>query len=68
MAWHRVSQAQALTGKSRRTLYRDMGAGRASWRNDADGRRELETTELLRACTANCSLMVRMRGTLFKRT
>lgn len=48
MAWHSVAQAQALTGKSRRTLYRDMAAGRVSWRTNADGRRELETTELLR--------------------
>lgn len=49
MAWHSVAQAQTLTGKSRRTLYRDMAAGRVSWRTNADGRRELETTELLRA-------------------
>ncbi len=48
MAWHSVAQAQALTGKSRRTLYRDMAAGRVSWRSNADGKRELETTELLR--------------------
>ncbi|MGP1047296.1 entry exclusion protein 1, partial [Serratia sp. CY55921] len=48
MAWHSVAQAQALTGKSRRTLYRDMAAGRVSWRTSADGKRELETTELLR--------------------
>lgn len=48
MAWHSVAQAQTLTGKSRRTLYRDMAAGRVSWRTNADGRRELETTELLR--------------------
>ena len=46
MAWHSVAQAQALTGKSRRTLYRDMAAGRVSWRTNAGGRRELETTEL----------------------
>jgi hypothetical protein len=48
MAWHSVAQAQALTGKSRRTLYRDMAAGSVSWRTNADGKRELETTELLR--------------------
>lgn len=48
MAWHSVAQAQALTGKSRRTLYRDMAEGRVSWRTNADGKRELETTELLR--------------------
>ncbi len=48
MAWHSVAQAQALTGKSRRTLYRDMAAGRLSWRGNTAGRRELETSELLR--------------------
>jgi hypothetical protein len=48
MAWHSVAQAQTLTGKSRRTLYRDMAAGLVSWRSNADGRRELETSELLR--------------------
>lgn len=48
MAWHSVAQAQALTGKSRRTLYRDMAAGLVSWRSNADGRRELDTSELLR--------------------
>lgn len=48
MAWHSVAQTQMLTGKSRRTLYRDMAAGRLSWRSNAVGRRELETSELLR--------------------
>lgn len=48
MAWHGVAQAQVLTSKSRRTLYRDMAAGRLSWRSNAAGRRELETSELLR--------------------
>ncbi|HFU0552412.1 entry exclusion protein 1 [Escherichia coli] len=48
MAWHSVSQAQKLTGKSRRTLYRDMASGRVSWRNDGNGHRELETSELIR--------------------
>jgi len=48
MAWHSVAQTQVLTGKSRRTLYRDMAAGRLSWRSNAAGRRELETSELLR--------------------
>ncbi|MGQ6358393.1 entry exclusion protein 1, partial [Serratia sp. IR-2025] len=32
----------------RRTLYRDMAVGRLSWRSNAAGRRELETSELLR--------------------
>lgn len=48
MAWHSVSQAQILTGKSRRTLYRDMASGRVSWRHDGNGHRELETSELIR--------------------
>lgn len=30
MAWHTIQEAQKLTGKSRRTLYRDMAAGRLS--------------------------------------
>ena len=48
MAWHSVSQAQNMTGKSRRTLYRDMASGRLSWRTNASGHRELETSELIR--------------------
>ncbi|EBX8442754.1 entry exclusion protein 1 [Cronobacter sakazakii] len=48
MAWHSVSQAQKLTGKSRRTLYRDMASGRVSYRNNTKGHRELETSELIR--------------------
>lgn len=49
MAWHSVSQAQNLTGKSRRTLYRDMASGRVSYRTNGKGHRELETSELIRA-------------------
>ena len=48
MAWHSVSQAQELTGKSRRTLYRDMASGRVSYRTGAKGHREFETSELIR--------------------
>lgn len=48
MAWHSVSQAQDLTGKSRRTLYRDMASGRVSYRTNAKGHREFETSELIR--------------------
>lgn len=48
MAWHSVSQAQKLTGKSRRTLYRDMASGRVSYRTNASGHRECETSELIR--------------------
>lgn len=48
MAWHSVQEAQKLTGKSRRTLYRDMASGRLSWAPDGDQARRLETSELIR--------------------
>lgn len=48
MVWHTVQEAQNLTGKSRRTLYRDMAKGRLSWVSDADNGRRLETSELIR--------------------
>ncbi|MFW5210135.1 hypothetical protein ACOAMZ_29515 [Pseudomonas aeruginosa] len=48
MAWHTVQEAQQLTGKSRRTLYRDMAAGRLSWASEGDNSRRLETSELIR--------------------
>lgn len=48
MAWHSVSQAQNLTGKSRRTLYRDMASGRVSYRTNGKEHREFETSELIR--------------------
>lgn len=48
MAWHTVQEAQKLTGKSRRTLYRDMAAGRLSWVPEGDNGRRLETSELIR--------------------
>lgn len=47
--WHTLAQATKLTGRSRRSLYRDMDAGRVSYRVRDDGRRELETSELIRA-------------------
>ncbi|MNZ85963.1 hypothetical protein D3C78_1047710 [compost metagenome] len=47
--WHTLAQAIQLTGRSRRSLYRDMDAGRVSYRVRDDGRRELETSELIRA-------------------
>jgi len=47
--WHTLTQATQLTGRSRRSLYRDMDAGRVSYRVRDDGRRELETSELIRA-------------------
>ena len=48
MAWHTIQEAQKLTGKSRRTLYRDMAAGRLSWEPEGDKARRLETSELIR--------------------
>lgn len=48
MAWHTVQEAQQLTGKSRRTLYRDMAAGRLSWTPEGENARRLETAELIR--------------------
>ncbi|WP_443691039.1 hypothetical protein [Pseudomonas sp.] len=48
MAWHTIQEAQQLTGKSRRTLYRDMAAGRLSWAPEGDSARRLETSELIR--------------------
>lgn len=49
MAWHTILEAQKLTGKSRRTLYRDMAAGRLSWEPEGENARRLETSELIRA-------------------
>ena len=49
MAWHTVQEAQKLTGKSRRTLYRDMASGRVSWQPEGDSGRRMETSELIRA-------------------
>lgn len=48
MAWHTIQEAQKLTGKSRRTLYRDMATGRLSWAPEGDSARRLETSELIR--------------------
>ncbi|MFI8377158.1 hypothetical protein ACIGCH_24170 [Pseudomonas helleri] len=49
MAWHTIQEAQKLTGKSRRTLYRDMAEGRLSWEPEGDKGRRLETSELIRS-------------------
>jgi len=49
MAWHTIQEAQKLTGKSRRTLYRDMSTGRLSWAPEGENARRLETSELIRA-------------------
>lgn len=48
MAWHTIQEAQKLTGKSRRTLYRDMAAGRLSWAPEGESGRRIETVELIR--------------------
>lgn len=48
MAWHTIQEAQKLTGKSRRTLYRDMATGRLSWAPEGESARRLETSELIR--------------------
>ncbi|WP_234829082.1 entry exclusion protein 1 [Pseudomonas coronafaciens] len=48
MAWHTIQEAQKLTGKSRRTLYRDMAEGRLSWEVEGENVRRLETSELIR--------------------
>ncbi|EPM65145.1 hypothetical protein A584_28746 [Pseudomonas syringae pv. theae ICMP 3923] len=48
MAWHTIQEAQKLSGKSRRTLYRDMAAGRLSWEPEGENARRLETSELIR--------------------
>lgn len=48
MALHTIQEAQKLTGKSRRTLYRDMAAGRLSWVPEGENARRLETAELIR--------------------
>lgn len=51
MSAHRITikEAMRLTGKSRRTLYRDMAAGRLSYHVGDDGHRELVVSELMRA-------------------
>lgn len=48
MPWHTLPEAQKLTGKSRRTLYRDMATGRLSWVSESENSRRLETSELIR--------------------
>lgn len=48
MARVTVRQATELTGKARSSLYRDMAKGLVSYESDRDGRRMLETSELIR--------------------
>lgn len=49
MAWHTVKDTLKLTGRSRSQLYRDMKKGLVSYRTGKDGRREFDTSELIRA-------------------
>ena len=49
MAWHTLQDALKMTGRSRSQFYRDMRAGLVSYRTSQDGRREFETSELIRA-------------------
>jgi hypothetical protein len=49
MVWHTLKESMVLTGRSRRSLYRDMATGTVSYRVDVSGHRQLETSELMRA-------------------
>ncbi|MBB2284474.1 entry exclusion protein 1 [Escherichia coli] len=49
MAWHTLQDALKMTGRSRSQFYRDMRSGLVSYRTSQDGRREFETSELIRA-------------------
>ncbi|MGD6647865.1 entry exclusion protein 1, partial [Xanthomonas citri pv. citri] len=46
---HTLRDAMKMTGKSRSQFYRDMRAGLVSYRTGQNGRREFETSELIRA-------------------
>jgi len=56
MVWHTLKETMALTGRSRRSLYRDMATGFVSYGLDAQGHRQFETSELMRAYGAFVSL------------
>jgi len=49
MAWHTLSEAVKLTGRSRRSIYRDMDRGLVSYGLGPSGSRQFETSELIRA-------------------
>ena len=49
MVWHTLNEAVKLTGRSRRSIYRDMARGLVSYGVDASGNRQFETSELMRA-------------------
>lgn len=48
MAWHTLQNALKMTGRSRSQFYRDMRAGLISYKTSQSGRREFETSELIR--------------------
>lgn len=45
---HTIDEAAALVGRTRRSLYRAMTEGRLAYGLEADGRRHIDTAELLR--------------------
>ena len=45
---HTIDEAAALVGRTRRSLYRAMTEGRITYGLEADSRRYIDTTELLR--------------------
>jgi len=53
MAWHTLRDALKMTGRSRSQFYRDMRSGLVSYRTSQDGRREFETSELIRELKQN---------------
>jgi hypothetical protein len=56
MVWHTLKEAMTLTGRSRRSLYRDMATGLVSYGLDTCGHRQFETSELMRAYGAFVSV------------
>lgn len=56
MAWHTLNEAVKLTGRSRRSIYRDMDRGLVSYGLDPSGNRQFETSELMRAYGALTSV------------
>ena len=45
---HTIDEAASLVGRTRRSLYRAMTEGRLAYGLEADGRRYIDTTELLK--------------------
>lgn len=66
MAWHTLRDALKMTGRSRSQFYRDMRSGLVSYRTSQDGRREFETSELIRAY-GELKQMRHKKGTLWDR-